>query len=99
MNISTLMDLARQHAKIRSDRHLAMRMEMSTSGLSGWRRGISTPSPDDVIFLCELADIPPEVGLAWRNVWHAEDRGKSICIRIAEDVTKNAGVSLPSEAA
>ena len=99
MNISTLMDLARQNAQIRSDRHLAMRLDLSQSGVSGWRRGINVPSPDDVIFLCELAEIPPEVGLAWRNVWHSEDRGKSICTRIAEEVTKTHGIALPSEAA
>ncbi len=99
MNISTLIDLARHHAKIRSDRHLAMRLDLSQSALSGWRREISVPSPAYVISLCEMADIPPEIGLAWRTVWQAEGEAKSICTRIAEEVTKNAGVSLPSEAA
>ena len=99
MNIATLMDLARQRAKIRSDRHMAMRLELASSTMSFWRRGNSIPSPSHLISLCDLADIPPEVGLAWRTVWQAEGDAKSICIRIAEEVTETHGISLPSEAA
>lgn len=99
MNICTLMDLARQRARIRSDRHLGMRLGVSASTPSIWRRGTSVPTPSHLINLCELAEIPPEVGLAWRNVWQAEGEAREICERIANQVTDLAGVALPSEAA
>ncbi|AWZ00532.1 hypothetical protein RHODOSMS8_00982 [Rhodobiaceae bacterium] len=99
MNISTLMDLARQNHNVRSDRHLAARESWSQTTVSHWRTGRCVPSPENLITLCNLADIPVEVGLAWRNAWEAHGEAKSICVRIAEDVTRNAGVSLPSEAA
>lgn len=99
MNISTLINLARQDGKIRSDRHLGNYLDISSASVSSWRRGYSTPDIQHTIKLCELSGIPPEVGLAWRNVWLAENEAKSICIRIAEEVTKNSGITLPSEAA
>ena len=99
MNIATLMDLARQNAQIRSDRHLGMRLGVSEATPCTWRRGTSVPIPGHLINLCELANIPPEVGLAWRNVWQAEGEARAICERIANQVTDLAGVALPSEAA
>lgn len=99
MNISALMDAARQRAQIRSDRHMAMRVDVSPSAMSAWRKGYAVPLPEHLITLCELAEIPPEVGLAWRNAWQAEGKAKSICTRIAKEAAKTHGVALPSEAA
>ncbi len=99
MNISTLMDMARQRAQIRSDRHMANRLGITSTSLSMWRRGLTVPTPGHLINLCELAQIPPEVGLAWRNAWQAEGEVREICERIANQVTDSAGVTLPSEAA
>jgi len=99
MNISTLMDMARQCAQIRSDRHLAMREGWSQTSVTNWRQGRFVPSPEHVITLCNLAEIPPEVGLAWRNVWQAKGEARKICERIANQVTDLHGITLPSEAA
>ncbi|MDF1846201.1 MAG: hypothetical protein P1U69_03275 [Parvibaculaceae bacterium] len=99
MNISVLLDLARQKQSIRSDRQLANYLDVRGPSISAWRQGYSIPDIGHTLKLCELSKIPAEVGLAWRNAWQAEDEAKKICTQIAQRVTKKAGVSLPSEAA
>ncbi len=99
MNISTLMDMARQRARIRSDAHLAMRCGISKGTATNWRQGRHVPSGDHVLTLCNLAEIPDDVGIAWRNAWIAEGQTRIISTRIANQVTDLHGITLPSEAA
>lgn len=90
MEVSDLLEAAKSGSDLPSDAKLARHLDISNSMITTWRRHINIPPNSIVMRLCEMADVPVEAGLLWRNVWAAGDEARSIYERLARDAEKRA---------
>lgn len=72
MDLDAYLDRARERAGIPSDRRLAIALGVSQNGLRGYRLGIATPSPEKMLKLAELAEVPPAIALLDKLSWQAD---------------------------
>ncbi len=56
--VNDFLDLARVRQDMRSDRELAIALQVGSPALSNWRRGNSHPSPMTCMKLAQLAELP-----------------------------------------
>ncbi|MBL4766460.1 MAG: hypothetical protein JKY94_01890 [Rhodobacteraceae bacterium] len=90
MEIDELLAAAKSGADAPSDLQLSRKIKANSGQIGGWRRKFYYPRDDTLIELCELANVPPEVGLLWLNAWRADEKAKPVYEKMARDAEKRA---------
>jgi transcriptional regulator with XRE-family HTH domain len=72
MDLDGYLDLARQRARIPSDRRLALAIGVSHTSMRQYRHGLATPSPERMLALAELAGVDPTRAIVDRMAWQAD---------------------------
>lgn len=61
-----------RNPELKSDRRLALALDLGETASYFWRRGRAWPSDESMIRIAELAGVDPEEALADLNVWRAK---------------------------
>ena len=70
--LTEYLDLARERAGIASDNALGRALGVSSPAMVAYRRGLSSPTPERMVKLAELAGVSPELALLHRMSWQAD---------------------------
>jgi len=81
-DIDWYLDRARDVRNLQSDRALGDMMNLSTMGISSWRTRRAWPEDDKMVTLCQLAKVPPEIGLLDLGRWRAKGMASEIWARM-----------------
>ena len=72
MDLPTYLDRARERAGFTSDRQLAVAVGVAQNTLRQYRIGLAAPSPERMLRLAELAEVPAERALVDAFSWRAD---------------------------
>lgn len=73
MNISQLLDLARQRSGFATDTQLAQALGIAGPNIARFRKGHQFPSDEKMLTLCRLAGVDPHHGLVVLHIWKTQD--------------------------
>lgn len=84
--VNDFLDLARIRQGMKSDRELAVVLQVGSPAVSNWRRGNSHPSPMTCMKIAELAELPLGLVLGTISEAHAPSEEESAMWRkLAEE--------------
>lgn len=78
MQIDELLDAARSHSRLKSDRDLAKAAGVTKNAISQFRTKRTWPADETQLRLCHLAGIDPSIGLLWLNIWRSQGRARIV---------------------
>ncbi|WOF73797.1 hypothetical protein QMT40_001433 [Parvibaculaceae bacterium PLY_AMNH_Bact1] len=90
VDINELLDAAKAAADIPNDSQLSKKLDTAAGQISVWRKGYRKPVDSMVMRICEVADIPREVGLMWLNAWRADEQAAPVYEKLARDLEKRS---------
>ena len=71
MQLSDYLDAAEKAPGITTQVALARALGVTRQAIVSWRVGLSTPRPETMLRLAELAQVAPQVALVDHMAWHA----------------------------